>query len=206
MSLTSLVLRDAAARLVRHCPEAPVRVSYERETDAHTVCEAAHLAVAVMTEHGFLVAQPLAIDVVHNLPDKPHLLGTFNPKLEKIEILSYEDCAKRALTKPPFRVPMDLSMHRSFVVHEIAHTIAQQNFAISDPSVAAQEYIAYSVQLATMAPTLRETILARDQLDPFEDEFEITTVYLAFDPSSFAVKVYRHLTEVADAPSFYQQL
>lgn len=197
---------DAGAASVHHCSEVPVRVSYEREADARVVCDAAHRAITFMTGHGFQVLSHLRVTVVHHTRSKPHLLGWFDPRLMEINILSFEDCASAVAINPPFGIPMDRAMHGSFIVHEIAHAIAQQNFTISDPSLLAHEYIAYTVQLATMDPPLREKILARYPLAPFTDESEITTLYFFFSPSSFAVKAYRHSTEVVDAATFIFQL
>ena len=198
----------AAEPQLRQCPGTTVSVSYQQASDAPLVCAAVTQAVDFMDDQGFPVPDDLTIHVV----DGPggHLkhgeLGRFDGDSQRTSILSYEAARDASLESPPFGNTMTRELYQSFVVHELAHAIAHPLFEISTPPVEAQEYIAYTVQLATTQPDLRQAILDRYPQPGFEDESEITELYYAFDPSAFGVKAYRHFTKLVDTRDFYRRL
>lgn len=190
------------------CPELSLRVVYEAPEDADIVCTAGKEATAFMERHGFAIGLPIAVRVVRDLPSKPHLpeLGQFDAKTMEVRVLAWEYCVKIVGDRPPFGVPFNIDLHRSVVVHEIAHAIAQHNFQVEKPSIEAQEYIAYTVQLATMAVPLRDRILHRYAVPGFLADSEITSLYLALDPASFGVKAYRHFLGTNGGAPFFRRL
>jgi hypothetical protein len=91
-----------------------------------------------------------------------------------------------------FGIPIDRSLYRSLVSHEVAHLVADCNFKISKPSIQAKEYIAYVMQFSTMEPVLRERVLSQFPSEGFEGDWQMgTTIYL-FDCMGFDVRAYRH--------------
>ncbi|MDH3638499.1 MAG: hypothetical protein OES09_08535 [Gammaproteobacteria bacterium] len=190
------------------CAGVPVRVYAPSAGEAAQACEAATRTIRFMRGHKFLTERPLRIRIVERLPSRPHSsdLGQFDARTSEIKVLSYKICQELAVDKPPFKIPMSPALHKSFIVHELAHAIAHDNFEITKPSLGAHEYIAYTVQLAVMETTLREQILDRYTVDAFTDESEITSLYLELSPASFAVKSYKHLMNLPDPTSFYRRL
>lgn len=96
-------------------------------------------------------------------------------------------------------------MYRSLVIHEVAHAVASCNFSIADPTVHAQEYIAYVAMFATMDAVFRTRILAANPVPGFENESEINELTYAMDPTRFGVQAYRHYLEEAHGDAFLRK-
>jgi len=145
----------------RQCHETPVRVSHSNGADADLVCAAATQAIDFMRRQGFRIAAMMPVRVL----DEPLItfrdgeLGRFDGGRLETSILSFEAARVVSRDDPPFGIAMNEHLYRSFVVHELAHAIAHPSFEVGRPSVEAQEYVAYSAQLATMHPPLRRAIL-----------------------------------------------
>ncbi len=192
----------------RQCHETPVRVSHSNGADADLVCAAATQAIDFMRRQGFRIAAMMPVRVL----DEPLItfrdgeLGRFDGGRLETSILSFEAARVASRDDPPFGIAMNEHLYRSFVVHELAHAIAHPSFEVGRPSVEAQEYIAYSAQLATMHPPLRRAILHHYRLEAFASESEITELYYAFDPAAFGVKAYLHFDALLDTQAFYRRL
>ncbi len=206
ISVTSLIPCYSAEDLT--CGQEYIHVMYEDAADAAITCNAADVAISFMKAHGFETALPISIRVVREINGKRKILeyGHFDPVISEIKILSIESCKQAMTLNPPFGIPISSDLHRSFIIHEVAHAIAQHNFTMENPSVEAQEYIAYTVQLATMDRLTRKQIMDRYKIQGFEDESEITALYLAMDPASFGVKSYRHFLLQENGNDFFQRL
>ena len=101
-----------------------------------------------------------------------------------------------------FGIPIDRSLYRSLVSHEVAHLVADCNFKISKPSIQAKEYIAYVMQFSTMEPVLRERVLSQFPSEGFEGDWQMgTTIYL-FDCMGFDVRAYRHFLKLANGNDY----
>jgi hypothetical protein len=94
---------------------------------------------------------------------------------------------------------MEPALYRSLVAHEVAHAVAAANFEITNPAIQAHEYIAYVTMFATMAPTLRERLLARYPGGGYEDDGQMSSTILLFDPMRFGAQAYRHYLESGSA-------
>jgi hypothetical protein len=104
------------------------------------------------------------------------------------------------------RQDMDPDLYKSLVVHEIAHAYVDRTFRFDVPSVLVHEYIAYTVQLATMPEPLRERVLASIPLPAFQGASEITLTYYALDPNAFGVKCYLHYRDPRNGDAFLERL
>ncbi len=190
------------------CAGVPVEVSAPNAFEAGQACDVATGAIQFMRSHGFTTENPLRVRIVEHLPSRPYAidLGQFDARTAQIKVLSYEHCREITRKQAPFQLSMSPALHKSFITHELAHAIAHENFSIPKPSREAHEYIAYTVQLASMDSALREEILALYPVDAFGDESEITSMYLGLNPAAFAVKSYKHLMSLPDPTSFYRRL
>ncbi len=79
--------------------------------------------------------------------------GCYLESERRVLILVYSEFRK---FKTWFGVPIDRTLYRSSLSHEVAHLVADFNFKILKPSIQAKEYIAYITQLSIMEPVLRE--------------------------------------------------
>jgi hypothetical protein len=189
------------------CPTAGVTVHHNNPVEGARVCEAVAETVAFMTAHGFEFTAPFSIAVVERVTQSQILttLGAFNARSRAIEILSYEAAIRFLPDNPPFGIPMNPELYRSFVVHEAAHAVAYPNF-VRRPNLAAMEYIAYTVQIATMPDPLRRQVLAGVQTEGFDEPKEIGDQLVLFDPARFAVKSYLHFIRPGNGAAFYRAL
>jgi hypothetical protein len=201
--LVSPLLRAEMTR----CPTAEVTVRHTGAAEAAKVCEAVADAVGFMTAHGFELKAPFTIAVVDQITQSPmpSSLGAFNAATREIEILGYDAATRFFPDRPPFGIPMNPEIYRSFVVHEVAHAVAHPNF-VRRPNLAAMEYIAYTVQIATMPEPLRRRVLASVETEAFEQPREIGDQLVMFDPARFAVKSYLHFIRPENGAAFYQRL
>lgn len=183
-------------------------VDAESDADFQTTCIASRDVADFMRRHGFYVSNELKITVTESISDYHQLpvFGQFNTQDSNIVVLSLAACKKVTTGKRIFGQLMNEVLHQSFIAHEVAHAVADQNFRISRPSLAAHEYIAYSVQLATMPAPMRGRILKSIKLDAFEKDKEINETYLNLNPEYFGVKSYLHFMKAENGTKFYRKL
>ena len=191
-----------------HCPERNAVVYYQNQEDAVTACAAVEDSLAFLADHGFRVDRQLVISVVEPISwlECGCAFGRFNAAEDRVQVLPYASCERLADDIGVFGMPLTRKLYRSFFAHEIAHAVAQWNFQIPTPGVAAHEYIAYTTQLATMAPRVRAQILDRFDVGAFTCDREISEVYLALGPEQFAVKAYRHFQQPGNGAQFLHRL
>lgn len=202
-----LTVRSYAATEVE-CEFPGVTVFSGQPKEGELACEAAGDALQFMQDQGFRVDTWFTITLVDH-PLSLHgeeVRGTFNSGNFQIKIPTFSQARVMADRHPPFGMIMDHAMWKSFVVHEVAHAIAQANFRISEPSLEAHEYIAYVVQLATQPKTLRQKLLATYDNPAFQHERQISRIFLQLGPEVFAVKAYRHYVAQPDSKRFFQHL
>lgn len=189
------------------CPTAGVTVSHADPAEGAALCAAVADAVAFLTANGLEFRAPFQVRVVDQITHShlPTTLGTFNATAREVEILSYGAAVALIPDRPPFGIPMAPELYRSFVVHEAAHAVTHPNFS-ARPTLGAMEYIAYTVQIATMPEPLRQRVLASVETNAFDKPGEIGDQLLMFDPARFAVKSYLHFIRPENGAAFYRRL
>ena len=182
-------------------------VGLSQSEDRKTACAGAVDAISFLAVHGFSVGGPIQIYIVASIPEEKAgpALGYFDRRDETAHVLSF--AALRAMHDTRiFGLPVDRELHGSLVAHEVSHVVASRNFSVKCPSYAAQEYIAYVTQLATMPTALRERILASSPSLAFKTASEINSVTLSFSPQKFAVGAYRHFARSENGAAFIRAL
>jgi hypothetical protein len=176
---------------VFHCDGFDVAVHSADPADAKIACEGAHAAI------DFLVAQGLEVVdgvLIHIVPELPPVVGSsasgcYLESEKRVFVLPYSEFEK---FETWFNLPIDASLYRSLVSHEVAHALGACNFRIDTPSIQAKEYIAYVTQLATMAPPLRGRVMAQFPGQGYEGDWQMRTSIYLMDPMRFGVQAYRH--------------
>jgi hypothetical protein len=187
------------------CPHVSVTVFSPVAQDAQDVCAAALPVFTLFREAGLDKAIPLAVSVVASLPESlgPAVLGCFTPDDRHTRILTFESARARGTW---FDRPMDRTLYRSLVAHEIAHALAWCNTVDGPLSVRGREYVAYAVMFQTMDPHHREAILAQTPGKGFGSEWEISDTYLYLAPSRFGVDAYRHYLRPENGSRFLREI
>ena len=183
------------------CGNTIISTNAKRPLDFSEICSGADDAVTFFRELNLTLLHPVVVEVVPELPDfmSKTAVGCHLREEQKILILTFTAFQKIG---DWFGIPIDRRMYRSLVIHEVAHVIASCNFAISDPSIQAQEYVAYVAMLSMMNPNLRERVLAENPGEGFDSELEMNEIVYSLDPMHFGVEAYRHYLKQEQGTTF----
>ena len=184
-----------------------VVVATGQKHDAVLVCSGAaramrffdHLDLPLMRDIQFRLHPALARQ------DAAHI-GYYDAHSRRIDFLTYAACVEQCATQPPFRLPMNEELYIGFAAHETSHAVIDELTAGRPLSRVAHEYLAYVVQISTMPPAERDTLLHGYDLPAFENPRQISLTYYALDPCAFGVKAYRHYTALPDPAGFVRDL
>ncbi len=192
------------------CERSGIAVPQWSAAERERVCASAEAAIAFLRDAGFKYRDGLTIRPLEKPPAqyRGSEVGHFDIERNEIQILPLTTVTQAKRLHSAFDVPMTPALWGSYISHEVAHAVAEQHFASGVRRFTASEYVAAVVQLATMEPALRKTILARfADLEAYESVEAISSLYYLMAPGQFAVKVYRHYLELGDAgPGFLRWL
>jgi hypothetical protein len=159
--------------------------------DRQLACEGAGAALGFLEGIGLDVSGKIEIEIVSSLDGNTSgtAAGCYLAGSHKVMVLNYQ---KFLAFGDWFGIPIDHALYRSLVAHEAAHVVAACHFQYPNPTIQAQEYIAYVTMFATMEPRQRASVMMRYPGKGYETEQQINaTIYLC-DPMRFGVQVYRH--------------
>ncbi|WP_167367200.1 DUF6639 family protein [Solemya elarraichensis gill symbiont] len=177
------------------CPNANATVSGMNKTDFIMVCDAVTDTAKLMSSLGFNTSAHLEIEILDDASRSLHpipIIGLFNTKVRRVEIVDYATHLAGTRLGRPFGLNPSRELHFSFIAHEVSHAYTHENTRFTRLLTVAHEYIAYVVQFSVMSAELRKSILERIDVPAFNNDEEISEVYLNLHPSYFAVKSWRH--------------
>ena len=189
--LMAAPLASNASAAVYRCANLPISIKAEEKTDPQHICNSAGDALAFFDRLNVKLTHPVLIEVVMALPGSlgESAVGCYQHEEQKVSVLGFPAFSKR---KTWFGVAINQAMYRSLVTHEVAHAVARCNFAVPEPTLHAEEYVAYVAMFSMMDPVLRAQILAANPGEGFESASEINELTYAFYPMRFGVQAYRH--------------
>lgn len=197
-ALLCLAGQDAAMARDRTCPTGSIAVTARHGADRDHACRAIEEALPFLRQVGLRLPSRVDIRVVGNLSDGnggSREYARFDGERCNIQVMEFR-AARVAATKlgtEGMSVPMDRTLWRSYVVHELAHAAIHSSCDRVCPDRAGHEYIAAVAQLSSLPKPLRGEILRRHGgLKGFEQDSEISEIYYALGPSRFMVKAYLH--------------
>ena len=190
------------------CADVPVNVTAVDGDDVGIGCRGAGLAIAFLAKRGFTVRTPIVAEVVDAIDIIPgaSVLGFFDPHADVVKVLARSAFSSGTTADTVLGVPMDETLYTSIFTHEVAHAVIYQNLGGRKLPLAAHEYLAYAVQLATLPPSYREPILARFPGAGFSALEQVSELALGFDPDRFAVKAYLHFRKLDDQDAVLRRL
>ncbi len=182
------------------CAEGQAEVTASAEGDRHTACLGAAKAIRFLTALGLPVRQPLSIAVVDRLDwaSDVGILGLYDPRTKQVRVRSAAALQLGSGEEGGFGVPLDADMRAGIAAHEVTHAILDQYAAEYPLDRASHEYLAYTVQLATLPPPTRARILAATDVSGFDTVTQASPLYLAIDPGRFAVNAYLHFRDAGE--------
>jgi len=193
------------------CPGTDIQLAGWSTTERDRVCTASAAAIAFLQAAGVpyhaddLTIQPMPLGSERD--DQP-VIGCCDVLRNEILIMTYDEAVAASRKFPPaFDMPMSPALWESFISHETAHAVAEQNFAVGAAHSSASEYIAAVVQLATLPDDLRNAILDHYHAQGFADAREVSIRLYEINPAVFAVMAYRHYVALGDrGPAFIARL
>lgn len=186
---------------VHACGKSLIAISADEPINHHDICDAAKDALAFFDRLDLELTPPLVIEVAPNLPDwmSETAVGCYQEEEQKVFVLTFPAFEQR---EDWFGVPVNRSMYRSLVTHEVAHAVASCNFTISEPTIHAEEYAAYVAMFVMMNPVLRARVLVENPGTGFDSESEINELTYSFDHMRFGVEAYRHYLKKEHGDAF----
>jgi len=183
------------------CNVPNVVVHSPNRTDALIACAGAQEAMGFLASQGLNVTADVAIELLTRLPAvvSTSAAGCYLESERRVLILVYSEFKK---LKTWFGIPIDRSLYRSLVSHEVAHCVTDRNFKIPKLSIQAKEYIAYVTQFSIMEPVLRDHVLSQFPCEAFEGDWQMGTTIYMFDCMGFGVRAYRHFLKLANGRDY----
>lgn len=182
------------------CDGIPVRIANPRPPEASMICQAASHTVRQLKKCGIEARSPLNIEVVQGTVRSEDLevYGCFDRSTGSIQLLTLERCAEH-LKSDETRPGLDAADYfQSIVVHEVAHGILSQQDGASELPRIAHEYLAYGLQIDSLAPKSRQGFLK-----PLQDRGQLRIelpheILLMMNPPVFGAISYLHFKNSAD--------
>ena len=169
------------------CDGGQVTVSYQNAWNGELVCDAVAEAVTLFAQCNVpQITRPLKIEIVDDVV--AGCAAVYHCGEDYIEILSP---ALMQENRDPDGAFIDLTADDYFssvVVHELAHAANDGMPCPYEACVAADEYIAYSMQIMSMDPDAQTTFEARAGLDRKISADELNPIILYMAPQSILTK------------------
>jgi hypothetical protein len=190
----ALAAVEVLAVEVRPCAGQPVEVAGDT-AHAEEVCAASLAALEQLATLGLAPAQPIRIVLVEQgiLHGSGLAYGQYDGGRNRLELMSPRAIAAQQPAPTQFGRAIDGVIYAGLVAHELTHAIAQQHKRVESLGHAAQEYLAYAVEIASLPDAVREAVIATAGVAGWESGDSISTVYLGLNVHRFAVKSYLHL-------------
>jgi hypothetical protein len=187
------------------CPNQPVVTVYSENADVIPgICNSSEKALSVLKNYGLLPERQIVIDIIEEEIDHRGYMayGKYDSRTDRIELMSYDSILKKHKDPMMYNEFFDLTHYGGAIAHEIAHAVFHQHSLNISPGPAPQEYLAHAVQLAVLPEKRRDAIIAKANVVAWESGDAISDVYMALEPTGFAVKSYKHLTTTANPLEF----
>lgn len=175
--------------------------------DLEDGCEAARSAARIFESSGLSMPRNVIIAIADTPPAEflgQGETGSYDGRQNAIRVLGYLSAVRATEGNDPGLGRIANRSHwRSYVAHELAHAAIHGDCSTACPSRAIHEYVAAIVQIASLPDDQRSVLLAPyADLEPFHQVSEISEIYYALNPHSFAVKSYKHYQKLSDPRTF----
>ncbi len=186
------------------CSDVRISANGASQRDLDLVSDGIALGKRFFHDHGIALRHAISLNLHPEDLDSAHNhIGLYVAEEARITLLTFDAASAKGMV---FRSPMSETLYASFVVHELAHAIADQHFAAGTRSLLAHEYLAYVAQLSSLSDDEREKILQKYKLKGFRSPHEMSPLFYQLNPGAFGVKAYLHYRGLADPQGFVRGL
>ncbi|MCB0363904.1 MAG: hypothetical protein H6624_09820 [Bdellovibrionaceae bacterium] len=217
IQIQSSAIRPTMEKRTGNCGLSYVNVIYLNPMDLTIACEGIKRAQSFFDQFGFdsngqkievefkeEVLNPIKNDK-GEIVEWQRVYGLYNRENEKIEMSSWG--TDYLMSRKVFdSLPINYEYHTSVVTHEVSHRYhhimsVQRGFHMAH---ATSEFIAYNVQIETMADKERAEVLALWPGKKLDYETHINSMIWASDPHAFGVLGYRFWKQ--DSPDILSRM
>jgi len=187
------------------CPDTNVTVISANDQEIGIACQAAMEALGFFAVNGLDTSSAVKVYLVSELPDVAGAAsyGCYDHSTRSVHMLHFSDCLEQG---PWADLPIDRTLYKSLLIHEVAHALADRNFSVPRPGVLAHEYLAYVTMFATMPAGKRERVLEKVPGTGFESVDQMSVTYYLMDPLRFGAEAYRHFLKLEDRKTFLKDV
>jgi len=187
------------------CPQDIARVQGANAADFADICKGVAASLAFLAAHGVQATEPVSIEVSDRLPPEagPTAAGCYLAAKRRVYLQPFGTFRK---AKTWFGVRIDRALFRELAAHEAAHAVSGCHFRVSQPSIQAQEYIAYVAMFSVMPAELRAKALRGVRTEGFTTLDRFTPVLYSFDPMRFGAEAYRHFSASDEKAALIQRV
>lgn len=195
--LTLSAASQATAQVPVLCPQGQFTVTNADADLAARVCRVAEATVRDLAGCNLALDGPVEIGLAHTLSDD--CIGRFYCHQARIEIL-LPDAMKTArdpdsaLTAVP-----DDAFFDSVIVHELTHAASEDMPCPFDDCRATSEYLAYAMQIRSLAPEHIAAFDAASDILPPVERAAINGTILMMAPGAFAERAWAHFSQQDDS-------
>jgi len=187
------------------CPGTGITVKTDDLFLAELTCDAAEQALILFENCNIPpIKDPLHIEIVDSLD--PGCVGQYHCGAGTIEVLAPHIVKELHAPESPFAFLPDAAYFQSIVVHELTHAAIADLSCPFDACVVAQEYLAYTMQIMSLAPAHQAAYSADMELDRHISRDELSIAILFMAPQVFAQKAWVHLSQREDPCAFVGQI
>jgi len=197
--LAGLVHATAAAA----CPAADLRLEAATSAERRLLCRAWADARAALAPLGVAPRGEVRVELAPARDGGDVLATAFGSYDARRGVVRLRPLAAYlAGADGGFAQPPSAELWASYAVHEFAHALIDPHLAEARSRRVTHEFVAYTIQLATMAPALRARILAHYDARRFTTEQGVNAVTYSFAPHRFAVRAFLTVRTATDPEDY----
>lgn len=201
-SVAVLICVSTARADVLACEGLPLTVTAPTLALAERTCRAAGRVVPVMAECGVALSQMQDVELVHSIPGSPGCMGIYHCGENRIEVLLPQALERARGDDGAFRSVPTPSYFESVLAHELAHAAYDAVPCPFRDCLVTSEYVAYSMQVYTLPPTVRHRFQADMDPEARVSRYDMNSIGLLMDPGRFARNVWAHFSQRQDGCAY----
>ena len=187
------------------CGDSQVSVTFQRSEHATAVCNTVEQSETLFEQCNVpRISRPVTVNIVEDL--KAGCVAIYHCDENDIEILTPSLMQERRKPDGAFADLSNDEYFKSVVVHELTHAASDNLSCPFQSCVAAEEYIAYSMQIMSLDPQSQAQFEDRSGLARRISSDELSAIILFMAPDLFAQKAWAHLLQQKDACHYIGQL
>jgi hypothetical protein len=181
------------------CTEGPVHVTGASATERRLACSAANQLLQLLAHCQITPRRAPYIEISKEVrqPLGRPIFGLFDVKRQRVVVTRFANIPGLVKGTPYGGIPLE-DFYKSVVVHEVVHAVAHQLLKRPASSLAAYEYPAYALQIASLPPTTRDEFLRSFGQIAVGPGSLFTDSLLYFDPFFFGARAYQHYRKSAN--------